>query len=143
MDWQTSGPLVSVLTSGRSASTLVPISLFRQKAQRHAKVHFLLFFLPIQVDLSSPELTKYLQSPSLLLAEDPHQEVGLMVRLEGGGDQQVLAGWEREALRDLPGVNVSAAASLGGVVAEEILAGLVFVIWSLYTDKLNTCMINL
>lgn len=66
-----------------------------------------------------------------------------MVRLEGGGDQQVLSGRQREALRDLSDVYVSAAASLGGVVAEEILAGLVFVIWSLDTDKLNTYMIDL
>lgn len=65
-----------------------------------------------------------------------------MVRLEGGGDQQVLSGWQCEAFRDLSRVNVSAAARLGGVVAEEILAGLVFVIWSLDTDK-DTYMIDL
>lgn len=60
-----------------------------------------------------------------------------MMRLEGGGDQQVVSGRQREALRDLPGVYVGAAASLGSVVAEEILAGLVFVFWSLDADKLN------
>lgn len=131
-----------MLTSGRSASTLVPISLFRQKAQRHANVLFLLFILLIQVDLSSPYLAKCLQSPSLLLTEDPHKEVSLTVRLEGGGDKQVVSGWHCEALRDLPGVYVSSAASRGGVVAEEIFAGLLFIFWSLDTDKLNTIMVD-
>lgn len=65
-----------------------------------------------------------------------------MMRLEGGGDQQVVSGRQREALRDLPGVYVGAAASLGGVVAEEILAGLVFIFWSLDADKLNQILLT-
>lgn len=99
------------------------------------KLHLLLL---VCVDLlSTKQLAKHLQSPGLLLAEDPHQEVGLVVRLESGGDQQVVSGRQNKALRDLPGVYVGATASLRGVVAEEILAGLVFVFWSLSADKLN------
>lgn len=106
--------------------------------RKHSVKTKLLFLLLVRVNLSTTEqLAKHLQSPGLLLAEDPHQEVGLMMRLEGGGDQQVVSGWKSEALRDLPGVYVGAAASLGAVVAEEVLAGLVFVFWSLNTDTLN------
>lgn len=41
---------------------------------------------------------EHLQSSGLLLREDPDEEVGLMVGLEGGGDQQVFPRRQREAL---------------------------------------------
>lgn len=66
-----------------------------------------------------------------------------MVWLEGGRDQQVVSRRQQEAFWDLPGVYVGAAASLGAIVAEEILARLVFVIRSLETHKLNTNMFDL
>lgn len=71
------------------------------------------------------------QSFGLLLGEDPDEEVGLVVGLEGGGDQQVVPRRQREAVRHLPHVDVGLAASLGRVVAEEIFPCLVLVVWSL------------
>lgn len=71
------------------------------------------------------------QSSGLLLREDPDEEVGLVVGLKGGGDQQVVPRRQREALRHLPHVDVGLAASLGRMVAEEIFPCLVLVVWSL------------
>jgi len=67
----------------------------------------------------------------LLLGEDPDDEVGLVVRLEGGGHQQVLPRRQREALRDFAHVDVRPAARFGRVVAEEVFSQLVLVLWSL------------
>lgn len=71
------------------------------------------------------------QSSGLLLREDPDEEVGLVVGLKGGGDQQVVPRRQREALRHLPHVDVGLAASLGRMVAEEIFPCLVLIFWSL------------
>lgn len=51
--------------------------------------------------------------------------------LEGGGDQQVFSGRQREALGHLPHVDVGLAASLGRVVAEEVFVCVVFAARSL------------
>lgn len=58
-----------------------------------------------------------------------------MVRLEGGGHQQVLPRGQGEALRHLPQVDVGFAASLGRVVAEEIFPHVVFIFWRLDSKK--------
>ena len=71
------------------------------------------------------------QRSGLLLGEDPDEEVGLLVGLEGGGDQQVFSGRQREALGHLPHVDVGLAASLGRVVAEEVFVCVVFAARSL------------
>lgn len=39
---------------------------------------------------------------SLLLREDPDAEVSILVGLEGGGYQDVLARWQLEAVEHLP-----------------------------------------
>lgn len=56
-----------------------------------------------------------------------------MVRLEGGGHQQVAPGRQGEALRHLAHVDVGAAPRLGRVVAEEVLPQVVLLVWGLET----------
>lgn len=64
----------------------------------------------------------------LLLREDADEEVGLVVGLEGGGDEQVLPRRQREALRHLAHVDVGPATSLRWVVPEEVLLHLTLII---------------
>lgn len=79
--------------------------------------------------------SEHSQSFSLLLREDPDEEVSLMVGLEGGGDQQVFPRRQREALWHLPHVDVGLAAGFGRMVAEEIFPLVVLVIWSLNRQR--------
>lgn len=79
----------------------------------------------------------YSQCCGLLLREDSDEEVGLMVRLKGGGNQQVFSRRQCEALRHLSHVDVGLAASLGRMVAEEIFPHLVLFIWSLNEQRQN------
>lgn len=74
---------------------------------------------------------EYSHRSGFLLGEDPDEEVGLVVWLKGGGDQQVIPRRQREALRHLPRVDVGPAASLGRVVAEVVFPGVILVVWSL------------
>lgn len=85
--------------------------------------------LPLHVQTRGS--AEHSQSSGLLLREDPDEEVGLVVGLIGGGDQQVIPRRKCEALRHLPHVDVGPAASLGCMVAEEIFTCMVLVIWSL------------
>ncbi len=78
-----------------------------------------------------PDSTQHSQSFSLLLREDPDEEVGLLVWFKGGGDQQVFPRRQCEAFRHLSHVDVGFAASLGWVIAEEIFSYMVLTIWSL------------
>lgn len=86
--------------------------------------------LHVQTKPRTPE-AEHSQSFGLLLGEDADEEVGLVMRLESGGNQQVFPRRQREALRHFPHVDVGPAASLGRVVAEEILSLVVCVIWGL------------
>lgn len=69
---------------------------------------------------------------SFVLWEEADEEVGLVVGLEGGGHHKVGSRRQSEAFRDLPHVDVGTAASFRGVVPEEVLSLLVFIIWSLW-----------
>lgn len=73
----------------------------------------------------------YIQRSGFGLGEDPHEEVSLLVGLEGGGHQQVVARWEGETLGHLTCVDVGAAACFRTVKAEEILVCVVLVISAL------------
>lgn len=70
----------------------------------------------------------YIHCSSFGLREDAHYEVCLLVGLEGGGHQQVVARWEGETLRHLTCVDVGVASCLRTVEAEEILVCVVLVI---------------
>lgn len=69
---------------------------------------------------------------SFVLGKEADEEVGLCVRLEGGGHQKVGSRWQPEAFRDLPHVDVGTAACFRAVIPEEVLPLLVLVIWSLW-----------
>lgn len=56
-----------------------------------------------------------------LFGEDSEDEFPLLVGLVGGGYDDILAGWQAEALGHLPHVDVGFASGLGGVVQEEVL----------------------
>merc|ERR1719427_826 len=55
-----------------------------------------------------------------LFCEDSEYDVSLLVLLEGGGDDQVVAGREAEPARHLPQVDERLGAGAAGVVAEEV-----------------------
>lgn len=56
-----------------------------------------------------------------LFREDPEDEFPLLMGLVGGGDDDILAGRQAEALGHLPHVDVGFASGLGGIVQEEVL----------------------
>lgn len=68
---------------------------------------------------------------SFVLGEDPDQEISLVVRLEGGGHQQVVSRRQSEALGHLPHVDVRTAPCFRAVVAEKVLPLVVLIIRSL------------
>lgn len=65
------------------------------------------------MDLNSLEV-------GLFLAEDPHAEVSILVGLEGGRDDQILAGRQRESAAHFPQVDEGFRSSGGGVAQEEV-----------------------
>lgn len=101
------------------------------KLKKHKWLQMFFVFLPRLRDFWH----EHSQSFGLLLREDADEEVGLLVRLEGGGHQQVIPRRQREALGHFSHVDVGPAASLRRMVAEEILRHVVLLIWSLHRQQ--------
>lgn len=55
-----------------------------------------------------------------LLGENPQDKVGLFVRIEGGGDDDVFPGRQLQPRADLPQVDEELWASAGGVGEEKL-----------------------
>ena len=72
---------------------------------------------------------------ALLLREDPENELSLLMRFKGRGDDGILPWGQTEPLRDLPQVNVGLAFSLGGCVQEEVLLQMLILSTHLWLER--------